>query len=277
MSRPEEIHDRLTNVHQIGAIISALRAIASARQAEAKARVQAIRAQEEAVAEALSAALALGDAPKTQSVGPGVAIVIGASQGFSGSYAEHMAEAARNAADQGDALIVVGARTIGALMDSGQAMVWTADLAARSEDIPELAIHVADALYERLAKTPESPVRIIHTDPDDLEAGPQSRALIPFDTNRFPHSARSAPIINLAPAELLSQLIEEYVFTEICEVLMLGYAAENAARAEAMSRAQTAVKEMAGGLQQEFQRARQEQMTTEIVELATAAEAVSDT
>ena len=45
--------------------------------------------------------------------------------------------------------------------------------------------------------------------------------------------------------------------------------------AEAMSRAQSAVKRMAGALQKEFQRARQDQMTTEIVELATAAEVVA--
>lgn len=276
MSRPEEIRDRLSNVHQIGTIISALRAIASSRQAEAKARVQAIRAQEQSVAQALSAALALGNPPEAATDGPGIAIVIGAAQGFSGSYAERMAEAARAAAARGDALMVIGARTIGTLADTGHAADWTADMAPRAEDVPALAIRVADALYARLARTPESPVRIFHADPDDLGAGPQARSLIPFDTGRFPPSAGPAPIVNLPVEGLVAQLVEEYVFTEICEVLMLGHAAENAARAEAMGRAQTAVREMAGTLQQDFQRARQEQMTTEIVELATAAEAVSD-
>lgn len=275
MSRPEEIRDRLGNVHQIGAIISALRAIAASRQAEAKARVQAIRAQEQAVAQALSAALTLGGRPETGGDGAGIAIVIGAAQGFSGSHAERMAEAARTAAAQGDALMVIGARTLGALAESGHAAVWSADMAPRAEDVPSLAIRVADALYALLAQRPDSPVRALFTDPDALAAGPVSRSLIPFDTGRFSPSARPSPMLNLPVAGLVAQLVEEYVFTEICEILMLGHAAENAARAEAMSRAQGAVKDMAGQLQQDFQRARQEQMTTEIVELATAAEVVS--
>ncbi len=52
---------------------------------------------------------------------------------------------------------------------------------------------------------------------------------------------------------------------------MPGFAAENAAGAAAMNRAQTNVKRIATELQAAFQRARQEQMTTEIIELTTAA------
>lgn len=49
---------------------------------------------------------------------------------------------------------------------------------------------------------------------------------------------------------------------------MMGFAAENAARAAAMSRAQSNVRQIAAELQGSFQRARQEQMTTEIIELS---------
>ena len=52
---------------------------------------------------------------------------------------------------------------------------------------------------------------------------------------------------------------------------MLGFAAENAARAEAMARAQSNVRRIATDLRADYQRARQEQMTTEIIELTTAA------
>lgn len=275
MNRPEDIRDRLANVHQIGGIISALRAIAASRQAEARAHVQAIRAQEATVAEALRMALALGAPPPAPPEGPGITIVIGAAQGFSGSYGDRMAEAARAACARGDRLMVIGSRTIGALTDSGHAPDWSAELSARAADIGALAIRVADALYARLAELPEAPVRILHADPEALAEGARMRSLFPFDTARFGAQPRPMPVLTLPPARLLAALIAEYVFTEICEVLMLGHAAENAARAEAMSRAQSAVKRMAGALQKEFQRARQDQMTTEIVELATAAEVVA--
>ncbi|MPL61012.1 ATP synthase gamma chain [bioreactor metagenome] len=276
MSRPEEIRDRLVNVHQIGSIVSTLRATASAHQTEAKAHLQAIRAQEAAVAEALSVALALGGTAAPAAAGTGITIVIGAAQGFSGSYGERMAEAAHAAAQAGDRLMVVGSRTLGALADIGLVPDWSAEMAPHAPEVPPLAMRMADALFERLAATPEAEVRMIHADPDDIAAGPQHRSLFPLDTARFPPDARPAPMLNLPAQGLIAALIEEYVFTEICEGLMLGFAAENAARAEAMGRAQTAVKRIAGDLRQEFQRSRQEQMTTEIVELATAAEAVSE-
>ena len=51
---------------------------------------------------------------------------------------------------------------------------------------------------------------------------------------------------------------------------MLGFAAEDAARVAAMSRAQTNVKKIRAELTATYQRARQEQTTTEIVELSSA-------
>ena len=70
---------------------------------------------------------------------------------------------------------------------------------------------------------------------------------------------------------LVQDLVEEYIFTELCEAPMVGFAAEDAARAAAMSRAQTNVKRIATDLPGQFQRSRQEQMTTEVIELSTAA------
>ena len=120
MTRPEDIRDRMTNVRQIGSIISTLRAIAAAHQNEAKGHLAAIRAQEEAVAEALGAALRLGGAmPAADPAAQAITLVIGAAQGFSGNFGERMAEAAQGAAARGDTLIVVGSRTIGALEDQG--------------------------------------------------------------------------------------------------------------------------------------------------------------
>jgi F-type H+-transporting ATPase subunit gamma len=94
--------------------------------------------------------------------------------------------------------------------------------------------------------------------------------LFPFDFSRFRRLPRAVPLTSLPAAELISALVDEYVFTELCEALMLGFAAENAARAAAMTRAQSNVKRIAADLQGQFQRARQEQMTTEIVELSMA-------
>jgi F-type H+-transporting ATPase subunit gamma len=52
---------------------------------------------------------------------------------------------------------------------------------------------------------------------------------------------------------------------------MPGFAAENAADAAAMNRARTNVKRITTESRNAFQRARQERMTTEIIDLTTAA------
>ena len=77
-------------------------------------------------------------------------------------------------------------------------------------------------------------------------------------------------LTTLDPAPLVAALVEEYVFTELCDALMLGFAAENAARAAAMARARSNVREREAELEDAFRRARQEQMTTEIIEVTSS-------
>lgn len=80
------------------------------------------------------------------------------------------------------------------------------------------------------------------------------------------------PLLTLPHSVLVTRLVEEHVFTEICEALMLGFAAENDARITAMSRARSNVRQIREGLRGEFAQARQEQTTTEIIELSDDAE-----
>lgn len=273
MTRPDEVRDRLANIGEIGSVISTLQALAAAHQREAQGHLAAIRAQEAAVGSALSSALALaGAAPGAPDPGLGLAIVIGAAQGFSGPYGERLAEAGLRLAAAGSALMAVGGRTVGVLRDRGAAPGWSAEMAAHVPEIPALAGRLADALFDRLLAEPALHVRLLHGDPHS-PGQVLERQLFPFDFARFPANRGPEPMTTLPAAELLAALMEEYVFTELCEGLMLGFAAENAARAEAMARAQTSVKRISTDLRREWQQARQEQMTTEILELVSASDA----
>ncbi|MGP3698952.1 F0F1 ATP synthase subunit gamma [Rhodobacter sp. NSM] len=267
MNRPEEVRDRLANVGEIGSVISTLQALAAAHQREAQSHLTAIRAQEAVVAGTLSAALALaGAAPEDGRTGDGITVVIGAAQGFSGLYGERLAEAGLAAAASGHEIMAIGGRTVGVLRDRGATPGWSAEMAPHVPGVPGLASRLADAVFARLLERPHAAVHVAFCDPKDTSLV-QTRRLFPFDFSRFPVERRSLPMVTLPPADLLAALIEEYVFTELCEVLMLGFAAENAARAEAMARAQTSVKRISADLKREWQQARQEQMTTEILEL----------
>src|SRR5260370_38999176 len=76
------------------------------------------------------------------------------------------------------------------------------------------------------------------------------------------------PITTLPPEELLAELAEEYVYAELCEEVMLSFAAENEARMEAMIAARTNVSRKLDELIGSFRRLRQEEITGEIIELS---------
>src|SRR5260370_37938388 len=76
------------------------------------------------------------------------------------------------------------------------------------------------------------------------------------------------PITTLPPEELLAELAEEYVYAELCEEVMLSFAAENEARMEAMIAARSNVARKLDELVASFRRLRQEEITGEIIEVS---------
>jgi F-type H+-transporting ATPase subunit gamma len=275
MSRAADIRERIGDIRQIDSIVSTLQAIAAAHQVEARGHLDAIRAHEATVAQALSVALAvLSEAPRhAADQGPGLTIVVGATQGFCGAYADRLAAAAQAEAARGARLMVVGGRTAAALA-AGPPPVWTGDMAAHAREIPAFAGRLADALFAEVVRSPGLAVRILFADPADPGLPLVDRRLFPFDFARFPPWQGPPVLTTLGPAPLVAALVEEYVFAELCEALMLGFAAENAARSAAMSRARANVQDRESELEAAFRRARQEQLTTEIIEVTSGNAAV---
>jgi F-type H+-transporting ATPase subunit gamma len=80
---------------------------------------------------------------------------------------------------------------------------------------------------------------------------------------------RAVPPITTLPLEqLLAELAEEYVYAELCEEIMLSFAAENEARMRAMIAARSNVARKLDELVGSFRRLRQEEITGEIIELS---------
>lgn len=277
MRRSEDVAGQIENVGQIEGVVVAMRALAAAHSQEARRHLTAIREQEATVAQAMADALALmpsaghGPARPTATTGPELRIVVGAAQGFSGLYNERIVEAALEGRRAGAPcqFMLIGQRCITEFEGLDITPVWSANMAAHTAEIPALASRAVDALFEFLGRGGITAVSIVYSDPDGHEQSPVHRRLMPFDFSRIaPVEAESAPLITLAPEMLIAHLVEEYVFTEICEALMLGFASENDARMTAMTRARTNVRRIRDDLKVEFAQLRQEQTTTEIIELS---------
>jgi len=277
--RLEDVKARLGTVDQLDLVITAMRSIAAARARQARERVDGIRTYERTIGTAIGEALALlpeaippaAHGGRRAAGGADVVIALTAEQGFAGAFSARILERARVLSGNGAALMLVGDRGLMLAGEMGLAVAWSAPMAAHADEVPSLADRIADALYARLAEGGASTVKLVHAEPGPMGAEELAEhRLLPFDFSRFPGSGRAMPpLVSLPPARLAEQLAEQYVFAELCAALMLSYAAENEARMRAMVNARGNVQRTRETLRADYRRLRQEQITTEIVELAT--------
>jgi len=278
MAHLEEIKQRIGNIDQIESVIVAMRAMAAAHAQEARRHLRAIRQHEDTVARAMADAMALVPAGELLPVpyrGPvtHLQIVVGAAQGFSGTYNEKIVSGVLDNASDGETrrYMLVGQRCVSEFAERGHAPDWSANMVAHAADVPSLASNLVDALFARLDSGEVHRVSVVYADPVSPDSALVLRRLMPFDFARIERTQPAIePETTIDAHLLIARLVEEYVFTEICEALMLGFAAENDARMSAMTRARSNVKEIAQDLQRRFHQARQEETTTEIVELSAA-------
>ncbi len=272
-----EVAARLDSTRQLGSVISAMRAIAASRSQQARRELQAIGLYAQTIGEAIGQVL--GTLPGGQLMAvptpqpDGVLVVaLCAEQGFAGSFNERVLDVALPLADRNRGrLFIVGDRGLMVAGNRGRTPDWNVPMAAHTDEVSALADRISDAIYAALAAHGLGRVLLVYGSPGEgEEQGIERRWLLPFDFGRFP--ARlvdgQAPLMNLAPATLLEQLAVEYVHADLCEALMLSYAAENLARMQAMIAAHGNLERTEASLTLQFQRVRQEDITDEILELS---------
>jgi F-type H+-transporting ATPase subunit gamma len=271
-----EVESRIGTVHELEAVITAMRGAAAARSHEARSRLDGIRAYATAIGGAIGQALAFAPEPdpqphKSQSPQRHIVIVFSSEQGFAGTFNERVLDAAEPLLKAaGSELLVVGDRGTMVAVERGMVFDWSAPMVTHAEEVPRLASQISDAVYSRLKKDQVTRVTVIHAVP-----GPSAsveiveRKLLPFDFARFNVIPRSIPpITTLPPEQLLAELAEEYVYAELYEEVMLSFAAENEARMVAMIAARGNVARKLDELVASFRRLRQEEITGEIIELS---------
>lgn len=267
--RPEAIQRRLKAMDEIGEVVGALRAIASAHVAAARGAIEAIKAYDAQVAGALDRLAA--PVPEEAVSGPGLVIVIGAGQGFCGAYPMRLADAALHRTPPAAGLLVIGQRTRLMLAEAGRNANWSEELPATPDLVPELASQITDTLID-LSVTYPGPIQTVAG--RDLPGQPiEVRRIWPADRTEGPEAPfrYDAPLTTLPLPVLIRGLLAEALFADVARALMEGLRAENQARVEAMARAASNLKSRRADVARRFQQVRQEQMTTEVIELSTGA------
>jgi F-type H+-transporting ATPase subunit gamma len=270
--RLADISARIHGMRQLGAVVNAMRGIAAARAQQARSQLAAVDGYAATIAAAIGQALALAPAPRPGAVRSSTRpalVLFAAEQGFAGAYSERVLDAVRTELAASE-LFLVGTRGVAIAVERGVAASWHSAMPSHSVGVPKFADRIADALYARIATGEIDRLDAVFARwSPGRGARVERRRLFPVDMTIFPGpTGVNLPLLNLAPAALLSDLTADYMQAQICNAALHAFAAENEARMEAMTGAREQIERQLASLRATQRRVRQEEITAEIIELA---------
>jgi len=279
MTRLTKIQSHIVSMDELLDIVGAMRSLAGMRVQESQHALPGIRSYADSMATAIGSALLLMPQPVTeahQRRGRCAAILCMAEHGFVGGFNERMLEAAEATLNASDMLFVLGSRGAALAYERGREMAWTRPMATRLAGALDAVNSLTNELYARIARGEIARVEVMFARYRQGAASMiEHRLLLPLDTASLAaKSARQVPLHNLAPRPLLEKLIADYVFALLTEAAVESIASENAARFAAMESAHDNVSKKLAGLQENARQARQTEITSELLDLMTGAEAL---
>ncbi len=284
MAQEREIATRIASLDELLAIVSAIRAIAASQMQQALRSLEAIRRYSEMVRGALVDAATL--LPSDVTVAPTLKvaksglIVFCAEHGLCGGFNEqplHVAERALADRSAGFALIVVGTRGGQICRERGLEPDLVLPMATHCTGVTGAARRVATEVYSMFSDGRIAGLEVVYAQ----HAGSQfsrieRRRLLPLDmavVQRRPLAM--PPLINLSPRRLFDDIVGEYFFAALENAAMQSFFSENSTRFRTMEAAHQNIGNKSEQLTKLARRVRQEAVTTEILDLIGATEALS--
>ncbi len=286
---------RIKSVQTTKKITKAMELIAASRIVKSQQRVLAARPYADQITEVirnLAAAGAGGDAPllaQRETIDRVATIVIGGDRGLCGGYnanAIRMAErnmAAQRAEGKQTHLVTVG-RKIESYFKFRKFDIDDSFTGFLDEPHYEHARQIAEAVVPRFEDGTYDRVDIVYT--QFLSAGTQqvvTRQFLPLDTSAILEtagdgSAADGPAADYEfepnPEDILERLLPRYAEARLFSALLEGAASFFAAQQRAMKSATDNAEELITKLSRQMNRARQDAITTEIMEIVGGAEAL---
>jgi len=279
MTRLAEIQGHIVSMDELLDVVGAMRSLAGMRVQEAQRALPGIRRYADSMAAAIGASLLLMPqlAPEAGPDRGHQALILYATEhGFVGGFNQKLIEAAEAILEPPDLLFVLGSRGAALTLERGRKVLWTRPMATRVAGAPDVINHLAGELYARIIRGEISRIEVLFGRyGEDGASTIERRLLLPLDTDALAsRQPRQAPLHNLQPRRLLEKLMAEYVFALLTEAAVGSIASENAARFAAMESAHDNVTRKLSELRQSASQARQDEITAEILDLITGAEAM---
>ena len=214
-----------------------------------------------------------------------VIIAFGSDHGLCGNYNEMLAaRVAQDLADRpGTRLICIGAQMEDALAGLDLAPEAALLPPATAEGLGRLAGHLItrlDAIQQASPQGAISVALVFMQRSGHGEQAPVAQPLLPLDpalTGTFarrPWASRSLPQFTMPADRLLAALIRNYLFAELFRAAAEALVTENAARLARMQQAEQSVDEQLEALTAESRAVRQNEITTELLDVIIGFEAL---
>lgn len=280
MRRLADLQASLHGLAELQAVVAALRSLAAVRVQQANAVLESLRDYTGVIQEALAEAargLDVASAPSERGGDEGMVVVFGSEHGFVGTFNERLLAAASLECKPKDELLVVGSR---AALHAGERKLrvsWSCPVASLGS-IDQTALRVAEHLSLAGAGRAAERLVLVYARCSGASAWRiTTETLLPFDVRPLAdrHHERPLPLSNLAPRALLDGLVAEWLFAHITRAATESFASENAARLATMESASENIAKKLEELGRVEREARQEEVTTELLDIVTGAEAVT--
>lgn len=277
--RLADISARIEGIHQLGAVVNAMKGIAAARARVARTQVNAVDSYAATIASAILSVIGANSRPLKEKDGSGQVkvglLVFCAEQGFAGAFSERVLDSIDKVIET-KALFLIGTRGLSIAAARGLAPAWSAAMPSHTPNIPMLADGIIKAIYRKVADGSIERLDVLFTVWNSGRPSVARQTLFPIDLTGFNVTQIANPLIQIPVDILIESLSADYFHASVCKAALHAFAAENEARMEAMSAAGSQIARELDEFQATLRQVRQEAITAEIIELGTGAASQSD-
>jgi len=281
---PRELQRKLRSSEALRDIVTAMRNLAAIYVRRAEAAVGASRPYSDVVETALGVLLrraGLGS-PPAEPEGRCLALVFASDQGLCGTYNDRVVRAAlefREGASGQMEFVAVGLRGAALLRIRGAEPVMSIRSPTSLEGIKAQVTEIAADIFETYLEHGAARMAFVYNAYEGMgRSSAQVRTVLPPSMEGLGEGKRkefrAEPILTAPPRELLPAMFEEYFFIQLYRALLESHASENGARLISMTAAATNIDKRLLHLTQQFQTARQDMITAELLDVVGGAEAL---
>lgn len=218
-----------------------------------------------------------------------LAVIFGSDQGMCGQFNENIVSFVLRDLDEGRRTptlaakkFVVGLRAAGRLQEAGSSFAKLFPIPSSVDGINPAVQSLLLNIESQMTREPIRKVILYYNRPTSGAAYQSVRAqLMPVDMNIFrsgpaePLTSRSLPTYSLERPQLLSALIGQYLFSQLYRAYAESLTSENASRLMTMQAAEKNIDERLAELNTEYHGQRQGQITSELLDIVSGVEALS--